>query len=93
MRVFHDIPVGTGRVIEYLSQMNISVVPCHISVKMLEIAERKSKEYCVQATLMIADARSLLFPDGSIECISCLRFFHLCGQCVRLGFMRRFAEC
>jgi ubiquinone/menaquinone biosynthesis C-methylase UbiE len=70
-----DVPTGTGRVFDYLAHRNVEIIGCDLTQAMLDkAAARKSTK---RPVLIRGDASDLPFPTGTIECITCLRLFHL----------------
>lgn len=85
-----DCPTGTGRVLEYLSAMNLDVTGVDYTTEMLDearpIAER------VGATIMQGDASKLPFEDETFDCLISLRFFHLFDTDARPQFTSEFSR-
>lgn len=70
-----DVPTGTGRVFDYLAHRNVEIIGCDLTQAMLDkAASRRSTK---RPKLIRGDASVLPFPTGTIECITCLRLFHL----------------
>jgi ubiquinone/menaquinone biosynthesis C-methylase UbiE len=70
-----DVPTGTGRVYDYLAHRNVQIIGCDFTRGMLDkAAARNTRKHPM---LIRGDAADLPFPNGAIECITCLRFFHL----------------
>ena len=70
-----DVPTGTGRVFDYLAHRNVEIIGCDLTQAMLDkAATRRSTK---RPMLIRGDASDLPFPTGTIECITCLRLFHL----------------
>ncbi len=74
-RTVIDVPTGTGRVASYLADSGVAVIGCDFTPAMLDIA--KARHLPNQIAFHECDAKALPFDDGSIDCIVCLRFFHL----------------
>jgi ubiquinone/menaquinone biosynthesis C-methylase UbiE len=89
-KIVFDVPVGTGRTAEYLKPLNIRVVGCDLSRDMLHMAKKKVTGLSLDLNLVHADASRLPFSDESVDCLVCLRFFHLFSQKDRLVFMKEF---
>jgi ubiquinone/menaquinone biosynthesis C-methylase UbiE len=83
-----DIPTGTGRVAKYLENDEIRVIGCDLTRAMIELAQRQSFKNAV--AFVECDASSLPFADASVECVICLRFFHLFPRCDRPHFVNEF---
>lgn len=84
-----DVPVGTGRVLDYLKDMPIRIVGTDLTPGMLDHARARLTS---QQTLLRADASRLPVQSGAMDCITCLRFFHLFAPCDRPPFVREFAR-
>jgi SAM-dependent methyltransferase len=70
-----DVPTGTGRIFDYLAHRNVEIIGCDLTQGMLDkAATRRSTK---RPALIRGDASELPFPTGTIECITCLRLFHL----------------
>ena len=85
-----DVPVGTGRVLDYLKDTPIAITGCDVTVAMLERAKQRMVES--RHTLLYGDASNLPFESGSFDCITSLRFFHLFAPQVRHTFVREFSR-
>ena len=82
-----DIPVGTGRAIAYLSDKLDYAYGIDYSMPMLLEAKKKN---IPNLYLIKADANKLPIRAGSVECLSCLRFFHLFSLDESLWFAKEF---
>lgn len=83
-----DVPVGTGRVLDYLKGMDVDVTGVDLTEEMLDCARRVADPE--RHTLMQGDASNLPFPDGSFDALISLRFFHLFPTGQRAAFTREF---
>jgi len=83
-----DLPTGTGRVLDYLSDLDVRVIGCDATQSMLDIAAKRMTPE--KHSLLMADAAELPFDDESQECIISLRFFHLFEEETRRRFTREF---
>jgi ubiquinone/menaquinone biosynthesis C-methylase UbiE len=83
-----DIPTGTGRVPDYLQKQAVKVIGCDLTRPMMERA--RSRNLSNLAGLIQCDASSLPFKNDSLDCIVCLRFFHLFNRQDRLPFVAEF---
>ena len=70
-----DVPVGTGRVLEYVKDLDLDVVGLDLTREMLADAEKVADP--TRHRLMEGDASKLPFEDNEFDCVSSLRFFHL----------------
>lgn len=70
-----DVPTGTGRVFDYLAHRNVEIIGCDLTQAMLDQAA--ARKLPKRPVLLRGDASALPFPTGTIECITCLRLFHL----------------
>lgn len=70
-----DVPVGTGRVLHYLRDLDVRVAGVDITLEMLGTARKNAS--LDKHTLKLANAAKLPFEDGRFDCLSSLRFFHL----------------
>lgn len=83
-----DLPVGTGRALEYLDSEPLEVVGCDLTAGMLAAARGRGPSIC--PGLVRGDASRLPFPSGSFDGILSLRFFHLFPRAVRPTFVAEF---
>ena len=72
--VILDVPTGTGRICDYLAHRDVEVVGCDLTNAMLHKAAMRRRP---PKTLIRCDASQLPFQSGAVECVTCLRFFHL----------------
>lgn len=86
--VVADIPIGTGRVAEYLQSSNVQVIGCDLTLAMLDRTRKRNPPNL--RGLVQCDASSLPFSDNSLDCITCLRFFHLFPPHERHHFVSEF---
>jgi ubiquinone/menaquinone biosynthesis C-methylase UbiE len=85
-----DVPTGTGRIFDYLAHRNVEIIGCDLTQAMLDkAAARKSTK---RPVLIRGDASDLPFPAGTIECITCLRLFHLVPHDARSRITFEFAR-
>jgi SAM-dependent methyltransferase len=78
-----DVPTGTGRLFDYLAHRDVEIIGCDLTQAMLDkAATRRSTK---RPMLIRGDASDLPFPTGTIECITCLRLFHLVPHDSRRG--------
>ena len=70
-----DLPVGTGRFIEYYQAKDIQVVGIDISESMLLEAGKKVASSSIK--LGLGDARVLDYPDNAFGYVLCWRLLHL----------------
>ncbi len=70
-----DIPVGTGRFLEYYQSKSFRVMGIDISSHMLTEAKSKVSTPCVE--LALGDAMNLDYPDSAFSHIVCFRLLHL----------------
>lgn len=85
-----DVPTGTGRIFDYLAHRNVEVIGCDLTQAMLDKAA--SRPSTKRPVLIRGDASNLPFPTGTIECITCLRLFHLVPHESRRGITNEFAR-
>lgn len=72
-----DIPVGTGRFIDYFLNKGLSVVGMDISTDMLAIARNKYANASKKCSFVCGNAEKINFPDNSFDYIICWRLTHL----------------
>lgn len=70
-----DVPTGTGRIYDYLRHRDLQIIGCDLTPEMLEKAAARRIQS--RPLLIRGDASDLPFRGGTVECITCLRFFHL----------------
>lgn len=83
-----DVPVGTGRTLEYVKDLPVEVVGLDLTREMLADAEKVA--HPTRHRLMEGDASKLPFEANEFDCVSSLRFFHLFPQADRHAFVREF---
>lgn len=83
-----DLPVGTGRALDYLNDRSIKVIGCDLTEGMLRFAERRGP--AVRAGLARCDATKIPFASGTFDAVLSLRFFHLFPPEVRPVFVAEF---
>jgi ubiquinone/menaquinone biosynthesis C-methylase UbiE len=83
-----DLPVGTGRALEYMQTIPDKIVGCDLTPNMLQIAQKRSNRLCIG--LLQGDASTLPFRDAAFDCVVTLRFFHLFKQGPRQIFVQEF---
>ena len=83
-----DIPVGTGRTLNYMEEIPDKIVGCDLTPNMLQLAKKRITPGCVG--LVQGDASTLPFSDGVFDCLVTLRFFHLFQQRPRKLFVEEF---
>ncbi len=83
-----DAPVGTGRVLDYLKDLDVEVVGIDLTREMLADAEKVA--HPTRHRLMEGDASKLPFDDNEFDCVSSLRFFHLFPEKDRPAFVKEF---
>ncbi|MCS7254231.1 MAG: methyltransferase domain-containing protein [Armatimonadota bacterium] len=74
-----DVPCGTGRIFQLLSQKGIKFIGADISHAMLLEAMGKPKSHLEGLVgLVVSDAEWLPFKDGTFDAVMCIRFmFHV----------------
>lgn len=83
-----DMPTGTGRVLDYLGDLDVRIVGLDYTPDMLAHARalvRPGRHH-----LMRGDGARLPFRDGEFDGITSLRFFHLFPEADRPAFAREF---
>lgn len=83
-----DVPVGTGRVLEYVKDLDVDVVGLDLTREML--ADAAVVAHPTRHRLMEGDASKMPFEDGEFDCVTSLRFFHLFPAEHRPAFVREF---
>lgn len=83
-----DVPVGTGRVLEYVRDLDLDVVGLDLTREMLADAEKVA--HPTRHRLMEGDASKLPFEANEFDCVSSLRFFHLFPEESRPAFVKEF---
>jgi ubiquinone/menaquinone biosynthesis C-methylase UbiE len=85
-----DVPTGTGRVIDYLKDQSVPITAVDRTSAMLAQAARHVR--VGMDTLLLGNAASLPFLNGSFDCVISLRFFHLFDTPARTAFAREFGR-
>lgn len=85
-----DVPVGTGRVLDYLRDSGCEVIGVDATSEMLDVA--KTVAGPPQKTLQIGNAANLDFEDHTFDCLTSLRFFHLFPPSQRVPFAEEFTR-
>jgi ubiquinone/menaquinone biosynthesis C-methylase UbiE len=70
-----EVPVGTGRVTEYLLQKGFHVTGIDISQEMLAIAKNKLSCFNESSSLMVGDAEKPPFQEGAFDGVVSVRLF------------------
>ncbi|MEO2036927.1 MAG: class I SAM-dependent methyltransferase [Planctomycetaceae bacterium] len=83
-----DVPVGTGRVLQYLRGRDLDVTGVDVTDEML--AESKKVADPQRHHLLKGNAAELPFEDGEFDCLISLRFFHLFEPAERRVFAEEF---
>lgn len=83
-----DVPVGTGRVLVYLKDVDCDVTGLDYTEEMLERARAVVSPERQQ--VMQGDASAMEFEDNSFDCLISLRFFHLFARNDREPFASEF---
>ncbi len=85
-----DVPTGTGRVLDYLHDVDVHVKGLDATPEMLREARKilnpKRQE------VMEGDAKSMPFDDAEFDMVISLRFFHLFTPDQRIPFAAEFAR-
>ena len=83
-----DIPCGTGKLGNLLSEYNISIIAADVSNEMIALAK---DEYDARKTnFMQIDATNINMADGSIDTTICLRLFQRLDAPTREKILREF---
>jgi ubiquinone/menaquinone biosynthesis C-methylase UbiE len=69
-----DIPVGTGRFLEFYKKHELRPTGLDISLDMLAEAKGKAAALNLDATLIEGDIRKIAAPDKSFDAALCVRF-------------------
>jgi ubiquinone/menaquinone biosynthesis C-methylase UbiE len=69
-----DVPVGTGRFLEFYKAFGLKPTGLDISADMLASAKVKADALALDIDLAKADIRHLAFADRSIDTVLCVRF-------------------
>jgi SAM-dependent methyltransferase len=85
-----DLPVGTGRALDYLNDQKLRIVGCDLTEGMLQVA--KSRGPAVRVGVARCNAARLPFESSAFDAILSLRFFHLFPRDVRPLFVAEFAR-
>ncbi len=83
-----DVPVGTGRVLSYLADVDVDIVGFDLTEEMLAEAAKVANEERHQ--LIQGNAAELPFEDHEFDCLTSLRFFHLFEREQRPPFAEEF---
>lgn len=71
-----DVPVGTGRLIEYHKSRSFAAHGVDVSPDMLSEARARAEAIDADVELSLGDIRHLPFPDKSFDLVVCLRFLN-----------------
>lgn len=85
-----DAPVGTGRVLVYLRDLDLDIVGLDFTEEMLSEAEKVADHE--RHTLIQGNAAEMPFGDDEFDCLTSLRFFHLFKRKDRLPFAEEFVR-
>ena len=75
-RLILDLACGVGRDTFYLERSGLAVVGVDASLNGLRVAQRIKSERGAASELVLADAKSLPFVDGSFEGVYCFGLLH-----------------
>ena len=85
-----DVPVGTGRVLEYVDDLDYFIIGVDATTEMLQEAAKVADRE--RHFLVKGNAAALPFQDAGFDCLISLRFFHLFSRSQRLRFAREFCR-
>lgn len=83
-----DVPTGTGRLLEYLHDVDVKIVGLDYTPDMLQHARTQARPD--RHRLTRGDGSRLPFRDHEFDGLSSLRFFHLFPPADREAFAREF---
>lgn len=86
--VLFDLPVGTGRVLEYVEPLGVKVIGGDLTQGMLRIARDRPVKNRVG--VLKCDGARLPFADASVGLVVSLNFFHLFHASDRPPFAREY---
>lgn len=87
-----EVPVGTGRITEYVLKKGFSLTGIDISQEMLSLAKKKLSHFDESCLLMVGDAENLPFQEESFDGVISVRLFgHLPLEKKRI-VLREFAK-
>lgn len=86
--LYLDLPVGTGRALDYLNDQDIKIIGCDLTEGMLKIA--KARGPAVRLGVARCNAARLPFESAVFDGILSLRFFHLFPPATRPLFVAEF---
>jgi len=85
-----DAPTGTGRVLEYLDDFRGNVIGIDVTEEMLAIARKVKSDANID--IRIGNVSNLYLDSDSVDCVICLRFFHLFKPSGRRKFSEEFVR-
>ncbi len=71
-----DLPVGTGRYLEFYRDLGLRPMGVDVSVDMLEKTRARAREVGLSVPLARSDIRSTPFPDQAVDVVVCTRFMN-----------------
>lgn len=83
-----DLPCGTGRVSEVVTQYTRNIVCGDISADMLDVARRKLEPYNEKITYRVIDAEKIEFADNSFDLAITIKLMHLIPYQVQARVLR-----
>jgi len=90
--VLIDVPVGTGRFLEFYRQHQLHVYGIDVSADMIAQARLKLGESGDWCNLSVGDAEKLLLPDRAVDCVVCWRLAHLLPASILLRILQEFCR-
>jgi SAM-dependent methyltransferase len=86
-KTFLDMPCGTGRFAELISERGYRSVGADISMEMLEVIADELRRQDWNLSLVRCDGERLPFKDAAFDCVVCVRFLNLVPSAVRSGIL------
>jgi ubiquinone/menaquinone biosynthesis C-methylase UbiE len=71
-----DVPIGTGRFLEFYQRYGLRAVGVDISRDMLELARKRADEIGLEVRLYEASVAELPLPSGSVDTTVCVRLVY-----------------
>jgi len=87
-----EVPVGTGRMTEYMLQKGFYLTGIDISQEMLSLAQNKLSHFHESCSLMAGDAEKLPFQEETFDGVVSVRLFGHLPQEKKRIVLREFAK-
>ena len=87
-----EVPVGTGRITEYILQKGFHLTGIDISKEMLAVAKNKLSRFNESCLLMVGDAEKLQFQEEAFDGVISVRLFGHLPPAKKRIVLREFAK-